>query len=690
MEGNMALQTPHKGLELTRFPRYVWECLLSHLELSSIMSLLLTGDRVVRHHICASTTSVTLHYAVTMPIKWPTILSSFSALLELTLDTSGSPLQNDLDHSQLTQLPPSLRSLRLLVPIADVNSNKRQTVPFKSAFCPVTLDLDLSQSFPELNTLEMQQEKTPGNDSRLVRSISSLKHLTSLTIYDLGPLEVSSLPESLIHLTVNRRVVSRDKEVLFPPLLETLIIKTTVVLYDSLLRLPPGLTILKCRLYFVEFLASLPRLPQGLTNMSLIEPHDPIYQARVHPSTELIFPPHLKTFRYTETLENNIIKALPRTLETLSYSPDGQIPWALLPPSLTSCPILKDIPLDPSVLPRKLRKFNGWSTLGMPSWPSASISQQGTLYKNYPSTLEKLHFIVDGETRVNGVSRLPLLFPEFSPPPCITSLKLVVRLESFDSHMAEDILLLFNERLPSLTALVTQQTYFTSAMHHLTVPLRSLRFDMSQQGSEPALVFGRTIEPQSGAKQHQGSNAALPTLMPSVALPMCPIMAAGGPPPPPALPGSALPIIDRNAPSLDIIHDPWCKNLEELFYAPLCVLDGAWMATAPPSLTMLEIRSGRSPAHHSCTLLLRLPPNLVKLTAAISSLPAGSFQALPKTLKTLRILCHHKSARYTWNEFLKLPRLLQEVYIPLTQEEPVGNPKETFQMDRPGCQIFLQ
>ena len=629
MDDTYSAKSPSVGLLLSNLPREVWECLLSYLELGPVAYLLFTGNIALKRCICLSQFAARLQYDMSMPLKWPTILSSFSALSEVTLvPTEG---QYNLDYRGLAQLSPSVRTLRLLV--IKRNSEAPFVAPSPDRiYSALDVDISLPEAFPNLSTLEMPALSEYVDQTTLLYSISGLNHLTSLSLYYLEPNQLETLPHSLLHLKVDV-IYFNLEELVLPPSLETFQVSITPTPAILLPDLPRTLKKLVIRTNFRDALPILCTLPEGLTHLDIKSTH---LDAEEPAPLGLSFPPQLKYLSVSSPLHVEVIKLLPRSLETLLYSRKDFIPWSCLPPNLTTCPDHRNSTLPPfAQLPRSLTSIQNGALGTLKIHPAICLSEGGQISQDLPKTLKYLEIVINmSEAISSDFNGLLTTFPENSLPISVTNLRLTLASDICVSpKLAEDLISLINERLPNVIEIRNHVAALTNAMSRCTLHLKTHYFHEGIQ-SDQILSFTEAME--GLASKETFSNSPVDTQ-----------------------PSSNTHTLLR-----------WCKDLERLgLGGPSAAMSDNWLATAPQSLTELVFFK-RPSCHIPSSILSFLPPRLTRLKIPnLTGMATGCLRAIPRSLTDLTLTCPAASAHYTWPEFLALPLKLATLIITRSLDE---------------------
>lgn len=579
--------TTSLGPSIARLSRYDWTPILDLLDLKCIANLLLCGNHRLNNVIFKSVTNATQHYDMSMSNNWPTIVSSFAGLQSLTLKLFDPGMEYGLRGYNVSSLPPTLRSLR-----ANIRG------------------LDFASS-------ALQQ-----------------KSLTHLSIRSLTPLQISELPPSLTYLSLGPVPFKEGEEVQFPPLLQTVKIRSCMPL-DVIASLPRALHTLSCGFDWEALLRRLEALPQGLTHLRHDAEFAPPNLAPT-PLPKLQFPPSLKLLDMGDHIDDQVLISLPKTLETLWFVTrwDSTIRYADLPPNLTDCTYLGVGGADEIMagFPRGLKRLRVPEKNNKPRLYTLSVLDEEDP-SHIPRTLEHLDLLIladtidDGDSE--GIKPTHLYSRLLHLPPAIHTLAIHCQ-GSLVSSTAVGMLFEAVNGLNHLTDLTVSGYVFIDAFYALNAKLKRLNLSLDNYRHRRVLSFHES--PGDDANQ-------------SVKI--------EGPPAP-------------SSPSSKAIgHFSWSQELEHLYYCYTDAIGDDWMRTLPPSLTSLKlVASFDSTPWPSSSVLRYLPPGIIDLSIEITDIPQGILSVLPRTLRHLTIFCPSKSSvLYSWEDLQSLPMGLRVLCI---------------------------
>lgn len=564
---------------------------------------------------------------------------------------------------QLSTLPPTLRSLRVkITPREEHFTSVTLGPPSASARYrrphSLPLDTDLAAFCPNLETLEMFVDDSPSG-AFFSKSIFNLTALKSLSVFMLSADHLHLLPGSLTYLKVAHLDILKDQEVQFPALLDTLKIRSPLLL-KHVISLPKQLRTLKCTIDWnglLKLLAIGQVLPPGLTCLQTYYVTSSLPMDYDSPMT-LTFPASLDTLVITCSIHSVVVRSLPKTMKTLWFSQFGSesVMWSDMPPLITDVQLLSNFGPTES-FPRHLKRFRlpGFHSS---NWPDVYLYgiDYDTDPKMLPRTLEDMSINIPPPRDDKELVPLDIPTTLGSLPPALTHL----HLESWKVILSPSGLkTLFNaiDSLHHLRKLAIAAHIFIEAFMDLKAPLVELELFSDVNKPKGLLNFRRMV-----CKEDSLIADSRSLLSSSVNL------------------------------SQSHVPYPWSSRLEKLAYGSEEALTPSWASTLPSNLKSLVMRpSNHSPFPASCETLVGLPRHLTYLIITVASLPPGILPSLPRTLRTLSLSVPQSVAcSYDWEELLALPRRLQQLFLPRTNARSpmlTKNPRQLFQEQRPQCKL---
>lgn len=594
-------------LRLSAFSREVLEAVCSWLEAPAVFLLYATGDTNLRYKLVASVRHFNLQYTRATARVWPKALSYFPHLQEIALLCRLS--ENHVLGVDFSLLPPSTK--RLSVSIVDrewAHHRCRFPPPQSSSSVGHPFELDFATVLPNLEHLSLTEDLTAAQWEKFSAAAKTLP-LMSLRVPSISTDHIALLPPTLTSLSCSYLLSSSPLELSFPPFLETLeiLLSTTVVRSPAILKSLPT-TLKKLLLCSDITAAEIRTLPRSLTHLdlvpsfSLVDPND------------ALFPPNLTFLSLRAgSMSRAALALVPKTLKTLIVNLiyEETLPMPPLPPVLTEMSRLVSFE-TPALLPSTLKRILTWSSIRdvEPTVCNAYYNTEKLeLMPALPRSLEEL--------TIHG--HRCLVSPHFVLPPAITRLSLLLYTNPELTDM-DQLFKVIGEQLPTLKFLELENPIDMRSLHHLRVPLTSLRFRLPTKFITLALPIFR---------ERSGDSNPIPPLSPK---------------------------------QFPHAHK-WWSELISLDIVSNELITPQWIATLPKTLKTLHIQD-LNVKHVSGKVLRFLPPKLESLQFYLSDIGPGDLCSLPKSLQMLLLRCDDSKATFPRSDLLTLPYGLNSAYIP--------------------------